>query len=140
MFYVSEYLERHRDVYYDRLHTISHEGDWNGWVDFFLKALVEQAQANTLKTQNMLALYARMKADVPTISRSQYVVQAIDVLFDRPIFRGADFAQRSGIPLRSAVRILNTLKESGIVRDLRPKRGRRGAVMVFPELLQITEE
>ena len=30
MFYLSEYLESHRDVYYDRLRAISHEGDWGG--------------------------------------------------------------------------------------------------------------
>ncbi len=40
MFYLSEYLESHRDEYYARLKGISAEGDWNGWIAFFLQAVV----------------------------------------------------------------------------------------------------
>ena len=51
MFYLSAYLEEHRDLYYRRLQAVSQENDWNGWVAFFLTALVEQAETNLLKTQ-----------------------------------------------------------------------------------------
>lgn len=37
MFYLSEYLESHRDEYYARLKAISAEGDWNGWIAFSCK-------------------------------------------------------------------------------------------------------
>ena len=140
VFYLSAYLEQHRELYYAWLRAISEQGDWNGWVTFFLAALVEQAKDNTTRTQNILSLYDRLKVDVPKLVRSQYVMQAIDTLFDRPIFRTADFARRSGIPRNSTVRILNVLKENSIVRDLHPGRGRRGAIMAFSELLRITEE
>ena len=102
--------------------------------------LVEQARSNALKTRKIMSLYDRMKADVPKAIRSQYTIQAIDALFDRPIFQSRGFANRSGIPKDSALRILNNLKQNDIVRDLRPKRGRRGAIMIFSELVQITEE
>jgi Fic family protein len=36
MFYLSDYLESHRDVYYARLQAISREADWTGWIAFFL--------------------------------------------------------------------------------------------------------
>ncbi|MFC2038025.1 Fic family protein [Chloroflexota bacterium] len=140
MFYLSAYIEEHRDVYYHRLQAISQEGDWNGWVTFFLTALVEQARSNLIKTHRIIALYERMKAEVPKATRSQYAIQALDALFDRPIFQSADFVTRSGIPKDSTLRILRQLKEIGIVRDMRPQRGRRGAVMIFAELLQIVEE
>ena len=38
MFYLSAYLESHREIYYDRLRRISAEGDWDGWIEFFLEA------------------------------------------------------------------------------------------------------
>lgn len=140
MFYVSAYLEENRDVYYHRLQSISRDNDWNGWVGFFLTALVEQARDNTQKTRQILALYERMKQDVPRITRSQYAIQAIDALFDRPVFGSGDFVERSGIPRISALRILREIKKEGLVRDLRPGGGRRAAVMIFPELLEITEQ
>jgi Fic family protein len=56
MFYMSEYLEEHRDIYYACLRGISRDDDWNGWIEFFLDAVVEQARANTARVRAMLAL------------------------------------------------------------------------------------
>jgi Fic family protein len=139
-FYLSAYLEEHREVYYHRLQAISQEDDWNGWVAFFLIALVEQARSNSLKTRKIMLLYERMKEYIPQATRSQYAIQAIDALFDRPIFQTSDFAARVGVSKSTADRILRKLKETGIVHELRPRRGRRAAVMVFRELVQIVEE
>lgn len=139
MFYVSAYLEKHRDLYYHRLSAVSREDDWNGWITFFLHALVEQARDNAHRTQQILALYERMKQDVPRISRSQYAIQAIDALFDRPVFQSTEFILRSGIPRISALRILRELRDEGVVGNLRAGGGRRAAVMIFSELLAITE-
>ena len=65
MFYLSAYLEEHRDTYYYRLQAISEADDWNGWVAFFLTALVEQAHSNSGKTRKIMALYERMKLMCP---------------------------------------------------------------------------
>ena len=91
-------------------------------------------------TRKIMSLYERMKADVPRAVRSQYAIQAIDALFDRPIFQTSDFAARVGVSKSTAERILRRLKEIDIVHDLRTRRGRRAAVMVFTELVQIVEE
>jgi Fic family protein len=140
MFYLSAYLEEHRDTYYYRLRAISEADDWNGWVAFFLTALVEQAHSNSVKTRKIMALYESMKLDVPKATRSQYAIQAIDTLFGRPIFRRTDFVQQSGIPRGSARRIFDVLRREGVIQELRPGSGRRAAIMAFPELLRITEE
>jgi Fic family protein len=140
MFYVSAYFEEHRDVYYARLQAISREDGWNGWIQFFLAAVAEQAQVNIDKTRDILALYERMKQETPRAIRSQYVIQAIDALFDRPIFTSTDFIARSGIPKYSALRILKTLQDEGFVGNLRAGKGRRAGVLVFPDLIEITEK
>jgi Fic family protein len=140
MFYLSAYLEQHRDTYYYRLRAISEAGDWNGWVVFFLSALVDQARSNTRQAMEIIKLYERMKSDIPKTTRSQYAIQAIDALFDRPIFRRADFVQQSSIPRDSARRIFDVLRKEGVIQELHPGSGRRGAVMAFPELLGITKE
>lgn len=140
MFYVSAYFEEHRDVYYARLQGVSRGGDWNGWIQFFLTAVAEQAQVNTEKTGAVLTLYERMKAEVPKAIRSQYVIQAIDALFDRPIFTSTDFIARSGIPKASGLRILKALRDKGLVGDLRAGKGRRAGVLAFPDLIEITEK
>src|SRR5699024_6328632 len=46
MFYLSAYLERNREEYYQRLKAISAQADWNGWIAFFLQGVAIQAQDN----------------------------------------------------------------------------------------------
>jgi Fic family protein len=140
MFYLSAYLDEHRDEYYERLRAISRQQDWNGWIQFFLTAVREQAGINAEKTRNILALYDRMKVQVQEAIRSQYIIQAIDALFAQPIFTSIDFSKRSKIPKESSYHILSVLKKEGIVKEHRPGRGRRGSVLIFQELIDITEK
>ncbi len=46
MFYISSYFEATRDEYFARLLAISQNGNWDGWIVYFLKAIVEQAKKN----------------------------------------------------------------------------------------------
>lgn len=139
MFYLSEYLERHRDMYYARLQAISQDGDWTGWIAFFLDALRQQALDNTARVRAMLALYVDMKRRIAELTRSQHAMAVLDALFDRPIFQSADFVQRSGIPKQSALPFLRTLREAGLLQVLREASGRRPAVLAFRDLLNCAE-
>lgn len=139
MFYLSEYLEAHREAYYAGLRGISQQGDWTGWVAFFLTAIHEQAETNTRRVRGILQLYEQMKQQVAELTRSQHAVRVLDTLFDRPIFAASEFVKRSGIPRPSALLFLRTLREAGILRVLREGSGRRSTLFVFPELLNRAE-
>jgi Fic family protein len=139
MFYISAYLERNRDEYYERLLAISRDGNWNGWISFFLRAIVEQAEENSQKATQIMGLYDDMKQKVPEITRSKYSIQAIDAIFSRPIFRPVDFVEYSEIPTRSAQRMIGELQNAGVLEVLHERRGRRPAVYVFPQLIAISE-
>ena len=138
-FYLSEYLERHREDYYRNLLAAQSGGDWSAWIHFFLTALEKQAVANTEKAREILALYATRKDWVAKTTRSQHAVRSLDFLFDQPVFRTRDFAARSGIPKPTALRILRVLKDHGMLRELVARRGRRPATLWFPELIEIVE-
>jgi Fic family protein len=139
MFYLSEYLESQRDLYYARLRAISEERDWTGWIEFFLDAIVAQSRLNTDKVRRIMALYEAMKQRIAELTRSQYAIQVLDALFDRPIFQSTDFIERSHIPKESAAPILRKLREAEILQSLREGSGRRPAVLAFRELLNCAE-
>ena len=134
MFYLSEYLEAHRDQYYAGLRAVSQQGDWTGWVEFFLSAISEQAQANTVRVRGILELYDEMKRQLTELLRSQYVIQVLDALFDRPIFQSSDFVERVKIPKFTTLKFLRQLREAGILKVLREQSGRRSGVFAFTEL------
>lgn len=139
MFYLSAFLEANRPEYYARLAAITRDGDWTGWIAFFLRAIAEQAKTNIVRVQAILTLYENMKIQVREITRSQHSAQIVDALFDRPIFRIGDFANRANIPKPTAHPLLKLLQEAGLLKLLREGAGRRPAILAFPELLNIAE-
>ena len=138
-FYLSEYLDAHRQEYYDRLLAVSRDGDWTGWCEFFLRALIEQAQTNQRKALEILKLYQDKKDWIAEATRSQYAVRALDWMFVRPIFRTSDFIETADIPRPTASRILRVVRDGGLLSELRPASGRRPAVLMFGDLLNIAE-
>lgn len=140
MFYISAYLERNRDAYYERLRAISRDGDWNGWIAFFLQAIVAQAEENKDKARAILELYNVMKLRVPEVTHSRFAVQILDAIFDRPFFNSHYFIGRSGLPRSTGQRMLRLLLESGILVNIREQSGRAPALMCFPSLLRIAED
>ena len=138
-FYLSEYLEEHRDEYYDRLLAISADGDWTGWVAFFLRAVTAQAESNLVKADLILKLHARLRDWIVDTTHSQYGVRALDWMFMRPIFQPPHFIESAEIPAPTARRIVRVLREHGMLRELRGSSGRRAATLAFAELLNIAE-
>ncbi len=89
----------------------------------------------------MLTLYDTMKQRIFEITRSQYSIQVLDAIFDKPIFQTSDFVKRTGIPKQTALPILQKLKNSEpvILTEIREARGSRSGVLAFSALLNIAE-
>lgn len=122
-----------------RLLAGSRDGDWNGWIDLFLRAVEEQSGANGRKARAILDLYNEMKQTVPEVTRSQYAIAAIDALFGTPIFIPSEFYEQTGIPKKTANRLLQQLRERDIIAVLAEGGGRRATTYVFLRLIAITE-
>ncbi|GAU09093.1 Fic family protein [Desulfoplanes formicivorans] len=139
MFYLSAYLEAHREEYYSRLQAISRDGDWNSWIAFFLQAITEQAKNNSAKVKAIMGLYDDMKKQIHEITHSQYTVHLLDAIFDRPIFDSSHLVKHADIPVASVKSFIPKLKKAGILTEIRPARGRTPAVLAFGQLLNIAE-
>ena len=142
MFYISAYFDANKDEYYNRLLYISGNDDWTSWCIFFLNALKNQAEENIQKANAILDLYNDLKKRIPELTHSQYAMRAVDWIFEKPIFKGNDFTDSSGIPAPTARRILDALrdkKDGEILKILIEASGRRPAVYIFSKLLNIAE-
>jgi len=137
MFYISEYLEENRDEYYDRLLAISEEKKWEDWIEFFLKAIADQAKRNSQKAKAVLSLYDKNKEHIVNITHSQYAIKILDTIFSRPILNTTDFIRLSKIPKPSAMRLLTLLRKERILSTLKAGSGRRAEVMMFDKLINI---
>lgn len=138
-FYMSEYLEAHREEYYERLLGVSRDDDWTGWCRFFLQALEKQARENIRKAEAILDLYEKRKDWIIEKTRSQYAVPCLDFIFRKPIFRSSDFGKDQGLTPRTARRILGKIRDE-LFLEVVPAAGSRRAILVYKELIDIVEQ
>lgn len=141
MFYLSAYLDAHRDEYVARLRSLSEEaGAWNKWISFFLTALIEQAKQNATKARAVIDLYEHLKERVLELTRSKYAVPMLDLLFERPVLRSTDLDGHKGMPSKPMImNMLGKLKQEGILKVVREGSGRRAQVLALAELINLCE-
>ena len=140
MFYLSEFLESNRDIYYDKLLLITDNNDWHGWVEFFLIAIIEQANLNTDKAKRIKQLYEKLKQAFREATHSQFATAALDTFFSKPIMTSSDFFKRSNISTTATANtILRSLHKHGHISLLKEGAGRTPSVYALPELLNIAE-
>lgn len=140
MFYMSEYLEAHREDYYDRLLGITRDRDWHGWITFFLQGMIEQAEANLAKVKSIRDLYEETRKAVVELTHSQYAMATVDAFFTRPIISGTAFAESAGFNNRvTANNMLRQLEADRQITKIRDGGGRTPAIYAFPRLINIAE-
>ncbi|GAB4300353.1 MAG: Fic family protein [Ignavibacteriaceae bacterium] len=140
VFYISAFFESNRDEYYDRLKSITDNKDWEGWILFFLKGVVEQSEKNIAKAIEIMKLYDDLKKKIVEITHSQYSTKALDALFKLPVFITPAFIKISEIPKASAKRILSRLEKAGIINPLLKGTGRMPSIYRFDKLIDIANK
>jgi Fic family protein len=136
-FYVSAYFEANKEQYIELMRNVSKDNDWTAWVAFFLDAIASQAETNLKTAQNITQLYEEMKEPFREMSGSKWHIAAQDSIFENPVFKNSQLIKRSGMPKHVAVRITRLLHEGGLLREIRPASGRRGAMYMFEPLMDI---
>lgn len=140
VFYLSEYLEDNKETYCNKLNAITANGDWQGWVEFFLEAVIKQSEINIKKAKDILDLYNIMKSKFQECTKSQYAVAALDALFMKPIITSTTFDKLSSInSKKTSTRILQKLENEGILKLYKAGSGSAPATYIFAELLNLTE-
>ena len=56
-FFISSYFEKNRSEYYNSLENITKKNDWEGWVNFFLKSVVEHSEKTIKKLDKIKKLH-----------------------------------------------------------------------------------
>jgi Fic family protein len=86
LLYLSYYFKAHRAQYYDRLMAIRNDGDWEGWVKFFLYGVFEVSQGATETARAILDLREKDRAAIAKrLSGSTSGLRLLDYLFQQPI-------------------------------------------------------
>jgi Fic family protein len=137
MFYLSEYFESDRDGYYSALQGISENGDWEGWIEYFLNAVIDQSKQNIEKAKAIHKLYDVKKEKIATLTRSRFAIKTLDFIFSVPIFTTTQFRESSGVPKASTSRMLDALEKGAVLKVIRESAGNQPKTYAFTKLLDL---
>jgi Fic family protein len=116
LLYLSGYLKQHQGEYYRRLSSIRSEGDWEGWVSFFLEAV---AMAATDAERSIVAIASLVAADRRRLLGAAKVGPASYRLFEllpmMPRFSIEQVRQKLNTTFPTATAAVKVLEELGIV-------------------------
>jgi Fic family protein len=139
-FFVSDYFERNKDEYIERLRMVSEKAEWSEWCAFFCRAICSQAEKNLTTIGQIRTHYEIMRERFRDVLRSRWSTDALDYIFANPIFRNNRFKRSAGIPPQTANGFTNRLVEDGLLRILVPPSGRSPGMYAFSSLLEIVSE
>jgi Fic family protein len=136
--YVSGFIDKHRQAYYDLLLRVSTKGDWASWVRFFCGALAAEARDSSERIRRVLDLRSDYIRRVSKPKDSASLARLVDFLFQHPVLNIAKAAELLGLRVQSAARIVARLEERGVITETTAKDyGRSWAAR---ELLAIIED
>jgi Fic family protein len=118
--YLSHYLKRHRATYYDRLQAIRVDGDYEGWMKFFLQGVEEVAIEATETARKIV----RLREDHRTTLIGELGkgaangLKLLESLYERPIFSVASVASLLNVSSQAANTLTDRLLRLGIVNEI----------------------
>lgn len=141
--YLSLHLKRRRDEYYAALQRVRTDGDWEGWLHFYLEGVATVAEEATSKLSALLKLFEDDRRRVQGArSGSTYQAAAVgntllvfDHLRSRMMIAIVETAAACDLSKPTVARALSDLEALGIAREV--TGGTRNRLYVYDTYLKI---
>ena len=137
LMYLSGYLKQHQGEYYRRLSAIRGEGDWEGWVSFFLEGMAAasaEAERSIIDVASLITADRRRLLAAPKAGPISY--RLFELLPMMPRFSVEHARQRLGTTFPTASAAVKLLEDLGILTELTgQKKNRVYSYQAYVDLL-----
>lgn len=139
LLYLSLYFKTHRSDYYDHLQRVRLEGDWEGWLRFFLQGIFETARQAVETARAVLDLFEQDRKRIRGLGRiAGSCLQLHRSLQQQAIVNIPGAARELGINRTTISTCIRRLHELDIVREITGRR--RNRLFVYDRYVQILSE
>lgn len=124
--YLSLYFKVHRSEYYDHLQRVRTEGDWEGWLRFFLNGVTDTASDATDAAQKLWTLFDEDRRRIQDQGKiSGTALRVHDLLQQRPIISITAACKELELTHPPVNKSLRKLEEMGVVREITGRQRNR---------------
>lgn len=134
--YISKFIKRNQQAYYDCLYSIHSKGDYETWIKFFLTGVIETAQEAVDIARSITTLREEDLKKINAMGRtSENAMIIYEGLFDKPTISIEEAATKLNVSVATSGRLLERLFEEGILNNLDNRK--RKKIFVYKRYIDI---
>lgn len=134
--YLSDYIEKNKDYYYESLTRVRMQNDLAGWIKFFLEAVIETARSGAKTFENILSLKHEMDTLTQTFGKKAHnASKLVEYLYQKPIISVANVAKVLEVSKPTANTLVKEFEEKGMLQEVTGYE--RNKLFMFKQYLDI---
>jgi len=116
--YLSDYFEKHKDLYCDNLNRVRSHNDLNQWLKFFMNGVIEASQNSILTFKKILILKNEVESSLIKLGkRANLAKKLIDILYANPICQPIDIQNQLNITVPTVNKLLKEIEKLGYLKE-----------------------
>ena len=135
--YLSDFIEKHRTVYYDNLIGVSEKSNMEQWLRFFLTGIVETSKTAIDTLNRIINLRDRLEKEtiINLGKRTPNAKLLLNYLYRKPVITAADIIENLAVTKPTANTLIKDFTALGILKE---QTGfRRNRVFIFTDYLSL---
>jgi len=114
--YISDYIERNKEIYYDMLTRVRTKNDMISWIKFFLEAVIETSKTAKEKFRKVVELTMEMDKIIMELPvKPENAKKVIDLLYDEPIINRKKIIELTNMKESTLKDTVNALLKNDII-------------------------
>jgi Fic family protein len=118
--YLSEYFNRNKATYVDRMEGVRAHGDWEAWLSFFINGVAQQAEESVDRTLALDELRRRYNEEYGGVQYAKHRLACR--LFEQPYMTTKTVAKMLDIERSTAYRAIDDLESEGVLEEVTGKQ------------------
>ncbi|MDD3621844.1 MAG: Fic family protein [Methanofollis sp.] len=138
LLYLSFYLKKHQQEYYQILNDVRYRGNWEKWIAFFLTGVIETSTNSVETAKKIIDLRSNLvqvllEKNIGGVTALKF----IDVLFETPLITVSRAADALDVSRQTANTLVKKFEDAGVLVEITGnKRYKR---YIFSEYLHIVQ-
>lgn len=126
LLYLSLYFKTHRQQYYELLQAMRVDGDWEAWLEFFVRGVNETAEQAIQTARQLAAMRQKDREQLNSLGRAtSSALKVHQALEQRPILSIARLVEMTGLSVPAVTHTLGHLNRLGIVQEITGRQRHR---------------
>jgi Fic family protein len=132
--YLSDFFEKNRKEYIQRLFEVSTRAAWDEWVEFCIRGTIEQAKETVDRCHRLVTLRETYRQRLANVGGDVRLNQIVENLFQHPFIRVTDVQRRLQITYPTAKADIDRLVRARILKQM---KGETPKTFFAPELFDV---